>query len=124
MRILVVEDQNSIRVMIEALVRARGYDVMGVSSGAKALDVVHTFAPNLILLDLAMPGQYDGIEVCERIRSNAVTANIPIVVVSAALNEKNRARAEAAGATAFYSKPFSPMALLKELERIQGTDSP
>jgi CheY-like chemotaxis protein len=119
MRILVVEDQDSIRNMIEALVRARGFEVTAVSSGAKALDVAQTNPPDIVLLDLMMPGQYDGIEVCERLRMNPDTAKIPVFIISAALDEKNKARAEAAGATAYYSKPFSPIALLKEIERFK-----
>ncbi|MEN9580978.1 MAG: hypothetical protein RJA70_3987 [Pseudomonadota bacterium] len=119
MRILVVEDQDSIRNMIEALVRARGYEVIAASSGAKALDLARTTPPDMVLLDLMMPGQYDGIDVCERLRRDPATAKIPIMIISAALDEKNKARAEAAGATAYYSKPFSPIALLKELERFK-----
>lgn len=117
MRILVVEDQDSIRTMIEALVRARGHEVVAVSSGAKALEVALTQQLDLVLLDLMMPGQYDGIQVCERLRHEPKTRSLPIVMVSAVADEASRDRALAAGATAYYTKPFSPMALLKELAR-------
>ncbi len=117
MRILVVEDQDSIRNMIEALVRARGYEVTAVGSGAKALDCATQAAPDLVLLDVTMPGQYDGIQVCERLRADPRTAEIPVVIISAVTDEQTKERATLAGASAYYTKPFSPMALLKELDR-------
>jgi CheY-like chemotaxis protein len=118
MRILVVEDQDSIRRMIEALVAARGYDVRAASSGAKALDMVSVEPPDLVLLDLTMPGQFDGFEVCRRLRAEPTTRAIPIIVITALDDDGARTRATEAGATAFYTKPFSPIALLKEIERL------
>jgi CheY-like chemotaxis protein len=117
MRILVVEDQDSIRRMIEALVSARGYKVTAVNSGTKAIDVASTDPPDMVLLDLMIPG-YDGFEVCERLRSDPATKRVPILVISAMDDPDARARATAAGATAYYTKPFSPIALLKEIDRL------
>jgi len=118
MRILVVEDQDSIRRMIEALVQGRGYQVTAVASGAKAIDVASTDPPDLVLLDLMMPGQYDGFEVCRRLRAEPATRKIPIVVITAMDDDGARTRAAEAGASAFYTKPFSPIALLKEIDRL------
>ena len=116
MRILVVEDQDSIRRMIEALVVARGYEVTAVGTGTKAIDVAATDPPDMVLLDLMIPG-YDGFEVCRRLRSDPRTQSTPILIISALDDPESRTKAAAAGATAFYTKPFSPMALLKEIER-------
>lgn len=124
MRILVVEDQDSIRHMIEALVVARGYEVTAVASGAKAIDVATTQPPDAVLLDLMLPGQYDGFEVCKRLRSDPTTRTIPVVVISALDDDNSRAKARAAGATAYYTKPFSPIALLKEIEKLRGRMHP
>jgi len=120
MRILVVEDQDSIRRMIEALVQARGYDVTAVASGTKAIDVAMTNPPNLVLLDLNLPGQYDGFEVCRRLRGDPATSRIPVVIISALDDQDSRNRATEAGATSYYTKPFSPIALLKEIERLKN----
>jgi CheY-like chemotaxis protein len=120
MRILVVEDQDSIRRMIEALVQARGYQVTAVSSGAKAIDVALTDAPDMVLLDLNLPGQYDGFDVCQRLRSDDATRSVPVVIISAMDDDESRERATAAGATAYYTKPFSPIALLKEIDRLKS----
>ena len=120
MRILVVEDQDSIRRMIEALVQARGYDVTAVASGTKALDVAFVNPPNLVLLDLSLPGQYDGFEVCRRLRADPGTKDVPVVIISALDDQDSRNRATEAGATSYYTKPFSPIALLKEIERLKN----
>ncbi len=120
MRILVVEDQDSIRRMIEALVQARGYEVTAVASGAKAIDVAMTAPPDIVLLDLNLPGQYDGFDVCQRLRSDPATRHVPVVIISAMDDDESRARATAAGATAYYTKPFSPIALLKEIDRLKS----
>ena len=119
MKILVVEDQDSIRRMIEALVTGRGHHVTGVRTGAQALEAAVQDPPDVVLLDLNLPGKYDGFDVCERLRADSSTADVPIVIISAMDNNESRDRAEKAGATAYYSKPFSPMALLKELERFK-----
>ena len=106
--------------MIEALVQARGYQVTAVSSGAKAIDVAMTDAPDIVLLDLNLPGQYDGFDVCQKLRADPSTRTVPVVVISAMDDDESRARATAAGATAYYTKPFSPIALLKEIDRLKS----
>lgn len=119
MRILVVEDQDSIRRMIEALVGARGYEVVAVANGTKGIDIATTSPPDVVLLDLMLPGQYDGFEVCRRLRADPGTRDVPVVIISALDDEESRSKASAAGATAYYTKPFSPIALLKEIDRFK-----
>jgi len=123
MRILVIEDSDSIRHMIEALVRARGHEVEAVPSGAKGIDAAVTRPPDAILLDLHLLGGFDGQEVCRRLRLAEATRAIPIIVISALTDEAEKQRALDAGATAYYTKPFSPTALLKEIEWIPLRES-
>ena len=119
MRILIVEDSDSIRRMIEALVSARGHHVKAVSNGAKGLEEAFESTPDVILLDLNLPGSYDGFQVCEQVRANPLTRSVPILIISATSDDDAKQRALAAGATAYYTKPFSPMALLKEIESLR-----
>ena len=119
MRILIVEDSDSIRQMIEALVSARGHEVAAVPSGAKGLELALANPPDCILLDLNLPGSYDGFQVCERLRENALTRSVPVLIISATADDDAKRRALAAGATAYYTKPFSPIALLKEIESLK-----
>ncbi len=116
MRILVVEDSDSIRRMIEALVAGRGHQVTTATNGTRGIELAIEEVPDVILLDLTMSGAIDGFGVCERIRKEPLTRAIPIVVISALDDEESKANARAAGATSYYVKPFSPLALLKEID--------
>jgi DNA-binding response OmpR family regulator len=119
MRILIIEDSDSIRQMIEALVAGRGHEVTAAANGAKGLESAHVHRPDVILLDLNLPGGFDGFEVCARLRAEPETARAPILIISAMDDAQSKARALAAGATAYFTKPFSPTALLKEIESIR-----
>ena len=120
MRILIVEDSDSIRKMIEALLSGRGHEVTAVSSGAKGIEAALARTPDAILLDLNLAGSYDGFEVCERLRAADETKKSPIIIISAMDDAQSKERASACGATAYFTKPFSPTALLKEIESLRG----
>jgi CheY-like chemotaxis protein len=120
MRVLIVEDSDSIRSMIQALMTAGGHEVEAVSTGAKGLDAALVQRPDAIFLDLHLPGPFDGLEVCRRLREAEPTRATPIIVISAQSDDAVKTSALAAGATAYYTKPFSPTALLKELESLGG----
>ncbi|MGK3991534.1 response regulator [Sorangium sp. So ce136] len=113
MRILLCEDQDSIRRMIEALVGASGHEVVGVGTGPEAVERALTEPFDVLLLDLMLPGSMDGFEVCSRLRADPGTSSLPIVVISALDDPDSRARAERLGATAYYAKPFRPLELLE-----------
>jgi DNA-binding response OmpR family regulator len=121
MRILVVEDSDSIRSMIRTFMAARGHEVEAVSTGAKGIDAALSHVPDAILLDLHLPGSFDGLDVCRRLRAAEATRSVPIIVISATADDGVKERALEAGATAYYTKPFSPTALLKELESTSGS---
>jgi DNA-binding response OmpR family regulator len=79
-----------------------------------------TTPPDAVLLDLNLPGQYDGFEVCRRLRTDPSTRTVPVVIISALDDAESRAKATEAGATAYYTKPFSPLALLKEIDALKA----
>src|ERR1700733_4833705 len=105
MRILVIEDSDSIRHMIEALVSARGHEVEAVSTGAKGIDAAMARPPEGILLDLHLPGAFDGFAVCRALREVDETRQVPIIIISAMTDDESKERALEAGASAFYTKP-------------------
>jgi DNA-binding response OmpR family regulator len=123
MRILIIEDSDSIRRMLEALLSARGDEVVAVASASQGLDQASQLAPDIVILDLNLPGAYDGLEVCDRLRASPATRETPIVVVTARTDEESRSRALGAGVSAYYSKPFSPTALLKEIDALKRRSS-
>ncbi|AUX21382.1 chemotaxis protein CheY [Sorangium cellulosum] len=115
MRILLCEDQDAIRRMIEALVGASGHEVSGVGTGPEAVERALTGQFDVLLLDLMLPGSMDGFEVCARLRADPRTASLPIIVISALDDREARLRAEELGATAYYAKPFRPLELLEHI---------
>jgi CheY-like chemotaxis protein len=119
MRILIVEDSDAIRRMIEALVKGRGFKVEAVASGAKGLELAFAAVPDVVLLDLNLPGPYDGFEVCRRLRENPLTRSVPVIIITAMADPESKRRALEAGASAYYTKPFSPTALLKEIDSLK-----
>lgn len=118
MKILVCEDQDAIRHMIETLVSASGHEVLAVENGPKAVEAALAGPFDVMLLDLMLPGGLDGFAVCERLRAEEATRAMPIIIISALDDDDTRARARKAGATAFYAKPFSPLALLKDIAEL------
>jgi DNA-binding response OmpR family regulator len=124
MRILVCEDQDAIRHMIQTLVQASGHEVVGVATGAQAVELAMQEPFDVLLLDLMLPGALDGFGVCERLRANGPTRELPIFVISAMDDAGARVRATKAGATAFYSKPFRPLELLEEINRLSRSSRP
>lgn len=118
MRVLVCEDQDAIRQMITTLVGSSGHEVVGVSTGSKAVELASTEPFDILLLDLMLPGQLDGFEVCARLRTQDSTKNLPIFIISAMDDPESRARAKAVGATDFFGKPFRPLELLKLIQNI------
>jgi DNA-binding response OmpR family regulator len=120
MRVLVCEDQDAIRQMITTLVGSSGHEVVGVSTGSKAVELASTESFDVFLLDLMLPGQLDGFQVCERLRAMDSTKSAPIFIISAMDDVESRAKAKTAGATDFFGKPFRPLELLKV---IKGLDA-
>ena len=106
-RILIVDDEPAVLDALGALVSAWGFEVCTTTSGLGALDVVARALPDLILLDLAMPGM-DGVQVCRRLRQ---WSRLPILVVSAYGEEAKKVAALESGADDYVTKPFSPAEL-------------
>jgi CheY-like chemotaxis protein len=123
MRIVIIEDSDSIRRLLEALVSARADDIVSVATGQEGLDKAFAVTPDLVLLDLNLPGLYNGIEVCMRLRADPKTRRVPVFIVTANADMTTMQRAYDAGATRFFPKPFSPMAILNaidEARRLHG----
>jgi adenylate cyclase len=119
-RVLVVDDQPANVRLLEALLVPRGYDVATASSGAEALALMAESEPDLVLLDIVMPG-IDGYEVCRRIRERIETAYLPVVMVTASGDEQ-KVKALEAGADDFLTKPINQselMARVASLARIK-----
>jgi class 3 adenylate cyclase/CheY-like chemotaxis protein len=102
--VLVVDDTPSNIKVMAALLEPLGYRVLSAESGPEALEIAQRHRPDLILLDLIMPGM-DGYEVCRRLRTDSATSFVPVVIVTAS-TERDRVRAIELGADDFLTKPL------------------
>ena len=109
--ILTVDDDPHVVRSLRAALESHGYDVRAAPSGASALEACGSERPDVVLLDLAMPG-LDGVEVCRRLRS---WSQIPILVLSARVQEAEKVRALDAGADDYVTKPFGTEELLARI---------
>ncbi|HEY9622129.1 MAG TPA: response regulator [Crinalium sp.] len=114
-KILVVDDTPSNLEVITETLSSVGYTVATAISGERALKRLHTYLPDLILLDVQMPG-IDGFETCRRIKSNPDTANIPIVFITALSDIGSIVRGFSLGAVDYISKPFQELELLTRVK--------
>jgi len=110
--ILVVEDQADIRRLVRWSLEDADYVIHEAANGTLGLQLAHTVNPDLVLLDVMMPGGIDGFEVCSRLRQDPNFANTLVVMLTAKATADDRDRGGAAGANAFLPKPFSPAKLL------------
>jgi putative two-component system response regulator len=109
-KVLVVDDHPSSRLTAVALLSVEGYEVLEAESGVAALETVLSINPDLILLDVMMPGM-DGYEVCRRLKQDEQTRLIPVVFVTALNDRRARLRGIEAGGDDFLSKPFDQLEL-------------
>jgi adenylate cyclase len=115
-RILVVDDTPANVRLLEAVLRPRGYEMLAAGSGPEALEAVTRDRPDLVLLDIVMPGM-DGYEVCRRLRATPAGAVLPVVMITASGNEE-KLRALEAGADDFIAKPFDQAELLARVRSL------
>ncbi len=116
-RVLVVDDILPNVKLLEAKLASEYYEVLTATSGAEALEKVESEAPDIILLDVMMPGM-DGFEVCQRIKSNPAFAHIPVVMVTALTDATDRVKGLEAGADDFLSKPLNDTALMARVRSL------
>ena len=109
-RVLVVDDDTEIRGLVAGTLRRDGYTVVEAGDGLEALDVALKLVPDLVLLDMTLPGM-DGVEVARQIKATPLLAAIPVVALSALTQEAVQQRALAAGCTRYLTKPCPPAAL-------------
>ncbi len=113
-KILVADDEVSIRQIVEARLKMAGYEVVTASDGAETLELVKTEQPSLIVLDIMMP-KVDGLQVCREVRKNMTT---PIIMLTAKGDVIDRIQALELGADDYVVKPFSPRELEARIKAV------
>ncbi len=116
-RILVVEDDEDILELVTYNLVREGYQVNGVTNGEDALREAFDTPPDVIILDLMLPG-IDGLEVCKSLKSDARTANVPVIMLTAKGEESDVVSGLELGADDYITKPFSPKILIARTRTI------
>jgi twitching motility two-component system response regulator PilG len=116
-KILIVEDEESLLKLESILLTTKGYHVRGATTGAAALEAVAEEPPDLVLLDVMLPG-VDGFEVCERLKKDPETSHIPVVFLTAKKTPEDEARGRNAGAAEYITKPFKSAMVMGTIEKL------
>jgi DNA-binding response OmpR family regulator len=119
-RVLIVDDEPNIVMSLEFLMKKAGFEVTVARNGREALDALDGPPPDLLLLDVMMP-EFDGYEVCERIRADPAWASTTIFMLTARGRDSERDRGLALGADAYVTKPFSTRELVAQIEAVMAS---
>ena len=120
-RILVCDDDELLRELLQFRLKAKGFDVVVASDGREALASIQTTYPDAVVLDAMMPGM-DGFEVLRRLREEDGTRDIPVIMLTARKGERDIVDALRLGASDYLSKPFIPDELSARLMRLLTAD--
>lgn len=122
-KILIVEDEPNIIVPLRFTLEKKGYGVITASSGEEALEMIATQRPDLVLLDIMLPGM-DGYEVCQRVRENTATQHTKVIFLSAMGRDTDVAKGISMAADAYIIKPFSIFDVIDKIgELLKGESS-
>jgi len=122
-RILVVEDEESLLKLESILFTSKGYQVTGVMDGKSALEEIAHNPPDLVVLDVMLPG-LDGFEVCRAIKGDPATSSIPVVMLTAKKGAQDLERGRTVGADAYITKPFKSVKVLEVIEELLEKAAP
>jgi DNA-binding response OmpR family regulator len=118
--VLVADDDEDILVLVRTVLERAGYEVVAARNGVEATAAAQQRRPDLAVLDVAMP-ELDGLEVLRRLRADASTSDVPVLLLSARVQEDDVAEGFATGANAYMQKPFSPRELSDRVSELLGT---
>lgn len=105
-KILIVDDNNDVRRLVKKVLEISGHTVLEATIGQEALEIAEEEIPDLILMDIRMPGEFNGLETTRRIKEDPALARVPIVALTASVLDQDRMQALAAGCSGFIGKPI------------------
>lgn len=120
-RVLIADDEPGVRDLIATALESDNFDIFTAADGREALTMSIELRPEVVLLDIMMP-YMDGIEVCQRLKSNPATAGAVVIILTGRTVEADRKRLFDAGASQYISKPFSPLALIDKVNQLLSLD--
>lgn len=119
-KILIVDDRLEVRELVEVTLRVKDYSILQASSGEAALETVKAEKPDLILMDIMMPGGMDGLEATRIIKNDPESKDCTVIILTAKGQQADREKGLEAGADDYFVKPFSPLDLIRKVEEVLG----
>ena len=119
-KILIVDDQVEVRELVEVTLRVEDYQIFQAKSGEEAIEIAKAEKPELIIMDIMMPGGMDGLEATRIIKNEPETKDCIIVMLTAKGQQADREVGLEAGASDYFAKPFSPLELIRKVEETLG----
>lgn len=119
-KILIVDDQVEIRELVEVTLRTGEYNVLQADNAEQAVETAKSEKPDLIIMDIMMPGKFDGLEATRLIKNDPETKDITVIILTAKGQQFDKKKGFEAGANDYFSKPFSPLDLIKKVEEVLG----
>jgi DNA-binding response OmpR family regulator len=116
-KILVVDDEETIVLLFETILSVYNFQSLACKQPENAIKMAVKYQPDLIILDIAMPGK-DGYEVCNELKSHAATRKIPVLMVTALALSQDMKKGIKSGADGFIFKPFEPQTVITEIDRL------
>ncbi len=116
--ILIVDDDKDVRDLVEKTLRRDDRKVLKAKNGEEGVEVARSEKPDLIMMDIMMPGRVDGLEATRRIKNDPVAKDCTIIMLTAKDQDLDRQKAFEAGADDYFTKPFSPLELMRKADEI------
>ena len=116
-KLLIADDEEGVRALVRMTLESDAYEILEARDSEETLRVAKEDRPELIVLDVMMPGE-SGFEVCRRLKADPATADITIIMLTAQAQEVDREEGVQAGADDYFTKPFSPVGLLYKVEEV------
>lgn len=114
--LLIVDDNRELRELIKMTLSFSDYELHEAENAMEALDLVEAIKPDVVLLDIMMPGQMNGLDICEIIKKKSGLNGVRVIIISAMNQQEDLKAANTAGADAYFIKPFSPLRLLESIK--------
>ena len=115
---MIVDDQPEVRELVEVTLLSDSYEILQTDTGEKAIEMAIREKPDIILMDIMMPGEIDGLEAVRILKSNPDTKDLHIILLTAKGQKKDIEIGLLAGADDYFVKPFSPLMLINKIEEV------
>jgi len=119
-KILIVDDQKEVRELVEVTLSLEDYQIFQAKNGEEAVQLARLEKPDLIIMDVMMPGSIDGLEATRILKSNQTTKNCHVIMLTAKGQQDDRDKGLEVGADHYFIKPFSPLELIMKVEKVLG----